>query len=267
MKIEVNNLAAHLAATPFQVKGVYKYTIPPGQQGKQKTAPYPGFIFPISGRAEYQFNNTPYLTEPGIVVHGSANTIIHKRVVGKEEWKFVSILYETCKEPGDMRLADSHFELRIGSCPLLYELLNQIWSASKRPGAIPVFQVETLFHRILEQTFLSVRNQVQYGAQELFETVSEYIHGHYMEALSVSTLAQQRGVNENRLFYVFQKYSGMGPGDYLRAYRLNRARELLVTTCIPVGLIAEQVGYPDALYFSRIFKKYFGMSPNKFRGN
>jgi len=262
---DINSLAEHLAATLFRVKGVYKYTIPAGQQGMQKSAPYPGFIFPLSGCAEYHFNNTPYLIKPGTVIHGSAETSMHKRVVGAKKWQFISILYETYNEPEVMRLAKEHFDLKVGQSIHISDLLDQIWTAYKQPGAIPAFQVETLFRRILEETFLCVRNQIQYGARELFETVSEYIHTHYMEALSVSGLASRSGVNENRLFYVFQKFSGIGPGDYLRTYRLNRARELLVTTTMTVALIAEQVGYPDALNFSRIFKKYYGMSPNRFR--
>ena len=58
-----------------------------------------------------------------------------------------------------------------------------------------------------------------------------------MDGLSVNSLARQNEVNENRLFYVFQKYAGMGPADYLRTYRLNRARELLVTTTVPIGIL------------------------------
>lgn len=110
-----------------------------------------------------------------------------------------------------------------------------------------------------------VKEQVKCDAGELFEVITDYIHGHYMQDLSVSELAQYGGVNENRLFYVFQKYCGMGAGDYLRAFRLNRAREMLVTSDTPVFVIAEQVGYTNALYFSRIFKQYFGTAPSRYR--
>ncbi|MDF2886825.1 MAG: hypothetical protein K0R23_1210 [Lacrimispora sp.] len=265
LEIELNKLIKHLSASLFQVRGVYRYNISIGTNGKQKASPYPGFIFPLSGCAEYQFNNTPYLVTNGTIVHGLADATMRKRVVGEQNWEFISILYETFYEPPGLKLAKTHFDLSIAQSPQLLELLHQIYAASNRPGGFSAFQVETLFRRILEETFLCARNQTQQGAQELFETVSEYIHVHYMDVLSVSSLAQQNGVNENRLFYIFQKYAGIGPGDYLRTYRLNRARDLLVTSTIPINVIAEQVGYPDALYFSRIFKKNFGMSPSKYR--
>lgn len=87
-----------------------------------------------------------------------------------------------------------------------------------------------------------------------------------MDSLSVRALAEQNEINENRLFYVFKKYTGMGPGNYLMAYRLNRAKEGLLAGDAPIGEVAKSVGYADALYFSRIFKKQVGVSPAEFRG-
>ncbi|PWJ51845.1 helix-turn-helix transcriptional regulator [Faecalicatena contorta] len=263
--MELNNIVRHYATTLFQLRGVYRYHISAENYGIQKTAPYPGFIFPLSGCAEYQFNGTPYLIRPGTVVHGLASSTMRKRVVGKQDWEYISVLYETYKEPPGIQLAKTHFSLSPGQSPRLYDLLHQLYAVFSLPGSLSAFQAETLFRGVLEETFLCARQQTKHGAQELFESVSEYIHTHYMDELTVSLLAQQNGVNENRLFYVFQKYAGMGPGDYLRSYRLNRAKDLLVTSSIPIGIIAAQTGYPDALYFSRIFKKHFGVSPSKFR--
>lgn len=84
MVIELNNLVEHFATTPFHVRGVYRYNISAGNQGTQKAAPYSGFIFPLSGCAEYQFNDTPYFVSPSTVVHGLANTTMRKRIVGKQ---------------------------------------------------------------------------------------------------------------------------------------------------------------------------------------
>lgn len=86
-----------------------------------------------------------------------------------------------------------------------------------------------------------------------------------MDVLTVRELAEQNEVNENRLYYVFNKYADIGPGDYLMMYRLNRAKELLITGDAPIGRVAKSVGYPDALYFSRTFNKQFGLSPSALR--
>lgn len=263
--MDLNDLVEHYAVALFHVRGVYRYGIPAGSHGRQKTGPYPGFIFPLAGSAEYRFDDTPYLVNAETVIHGPADLMMDKRVIGDRSWEYVSVLYETYSDPAGVELEKAHFSLSIGQSSCLHDLLHQLHGVSRRSGGLSVFQVDTLFRRVLEETFLCAGNQTRYGARELFESVSAYIHAHYGDVLTVSALASQNNVNENRLFYVFQKYAGMGPGDYIRAYRLNRARDLLVTSSLPVGEIAMRTGYQDALHFSRIFKKYFGLSPSKFR--
>lgn len=265
MEVELNRLAEHLARTLFRVTGVYRYAIAPGEAGSQKCAPYPGFIFPISGKAQYQFNGTPYLAYNGNVLHGGANMHLDKRVIGTNTWEFIAVLYETVEEKGNFRLSDMHFEMKVGQSLRLEELLFTLWDTYEKPGALSAFQVEVLFRQILEEVLVLCFNQENNGARDLFERASSYIQRHYMDSVNIKELAGRNGVNANRLFYVFQKYAGMGPADYLIGYRLNRARELLVTTDLPVREIARNVGYGDALYFSRVFKKRFGVSPTMIR--
>ncbi|SHI14664.1 AraC-type DNA-binding protein [Sporobacter termitidis DSM 10068] len=272
MDLELNRLIGHFAHTSFRVRGVYHYAIDPGTAGWQKSAPFPGFIFPLGGQAEFRFDGTPYLAGVGSVIHGGADMDLDKRVVGSTKWEYISVLYDVPgPEPEDIRLTDVHFELTVGQSPHLTELLWRLWKTFNQPGALPAFQTETLFRRTLEEIFVRARGQTNGGARALFEQVSSYIHEHYTDALTVRGLAAQSGVNENRLFYVFSRFAGMGPGEYLTAYRLNRAKELLITGDAPIGAVAKSTGYPDALYFSRIFKKRFGAPPStlreKFRNN
>jgi transcriptional regulator GlxA family with amidase domain len=58
---------------------------------------------------------------------------------------------------------------------------------------------------------------------------------------------------------------GCGPMQYLRLLRLEAAAELLRTTHEQINQIAQQVGFPDARYFRRSFKEYFGISPGEYR--
>jgi AraC-like DNA-binding protein len=243
MKIELNNLVALFTYATFHVQGVYHYTIEPGAVGRQKSAPFPGFIFPLSGQGQYYFNGTPYLARGGNVVHGGADMRLDKRVVGGAKWEYISVLYDICgAEQRDIYLPDTHFELVIGQSPRLMELLHRLWRLFNQPGALSKFQTETLFRCALEEVFVCVRNQTNGNAQTLFERVLSYIHEHYMDALTIRGLAEQNEVNENRLYYVFNKYAGMGPGDYLMMYRLNRAKELLITGDAPICKVAESVG-------------------------
>jgi len=272
MELELDQLVEHFINISYRVAGVYHYTIEPGSSGRQKTTQFPGFIFPIGGRAQYHFDGIPYTAGCGKVVHGGADMILDKLVIGNTKWEYISVFYDIRgSEPADISLPETHFEIVTGQNQRLTELLRRLHNTFSQPGSISVFQTEVLFRRILEETFISARNQTNDGACALYDNVTSYIQDHYMDDLSVRELAERNGANENRLFYVFKKYAGMGPGDYLVRYRLNRAKELLITGDTTVGEIARSVGYNDPLYFSRIFKQRFGLPPSdlraKFRNN
>jgi transcriptional regulator GlxA family with amidase domain len=60
--------------------------------------------------------------------------------------------------------------------------------------------------------------------------------------------------------------TGMSINPYLRALRLQKAKELLLTPGRPVAEVAYAVGFDDPKYFSRIFSETYGVSPSTFRG-
>ncbi|HCA30295.1 MAG TPA: AraC family transcriptional regulator [Ruminococcaceae bacterium] len=266
MKIDINKLAEHFARTPFQVETVYHAVQKPGDAEWQMSSPFPGFIFPLCGKARFQFEDTPYLAKMGSIIHGGANMSLDKKVVGNAKWEYILVLYKiVAPEPEGMTLSEAHFELQVGESPCLIELLHRLHQVYRQPGGIMSFHVERLFRDILDEMFFCARNQTNGGAQALFEQVAAYIHEHYSESLTIPSLAAQSGVNKNRVAYVFYKYAGMGPGDYILQYRLKRAQELLMVSRAPLRELAQAVGFNDPFYLSKAFKKQFGISPSEFR--
>ena len=266
MEIELNKLVEGFANSDFKVQGVYYNKVEPRKSGFQKTASFPGFIFPIKGQAKYHFNGTPYTAESGNIIHGGANMNLDKQVLGDNSWEFISILYNINSfENGDLNLQDIHFELKIGQNPKLINLLSRLQNISKEDYAMSKFQTENIFRSILEEIFISAKDQQKYGTQALFTRVSYYIQNNYMNTMTVKELAEKHGVSENHLFYVFNKHVNIGPIEYIKEYRLNHVKNLLITSDASIAEVAESVGYLDPLYFSRIFKGKFGVSPSMFR--
>ncbi|MFV0413029.1 MAG: hypothetical protein ACK5L3_07115 [Oscillospiraceae bacterium] len=190
MPIEVNNLVKHFTNTSFKIEGIYHYVVEPGQSGCLETAPFAGFIFPLGGQAEFDFNGTTYMAGPQNVIHGGARMNLRKRVVGNTKWEYILVLYNEGKTSRkEMVLADTHFELVTGQSARLTDLLRRLWRLSSQPGAIPAFQTETMFRCVLEEIFVCARNLTNDGAQALFEQVSAYIHEYYMDSLTVRRLA------------------------------------------------------------------------------
>ncbi|WP_303851270.1 AraC family transcriptional regulator [Seleniivibrio woodruffii] len=266
MHVEQSNLINYFSTVSYKVMGVHHHTKGAGCSHTQMSAPFPVFVFPLAGKARFTFNGTPYIISPGTVVHGGANMTLDKLVLGKSRWEYIIVFYEAVtSEPENMRMGDMHFEISTGNSPRLTELLWRLWRAYTHPDTLSVFRSEMLFRCVLEEMFVCAGGRQNCDAKELFGSVSQYIHEHYTDPLSVRELAEQFGVNENRLFYIFSKFAGVGPGDYLNTYRLNRARDMLITSDANVSEIAGSAGYTDPLYFSRMFRKRFGASPSAIR--
>lgn len=92
-----------------------------------------------------------------------------------------------------------------------------------------------------------------------------YIHKNYGGSLTVEQLAEQEHLSISRFRTLFKLRTGLSPMDYLIVLRMNRARQLIAQTDLPVGEIAGEVGYEDQMYFSRLFKKKVGLTPSEYR--
>jgi len=92
-----------------------------------------------------------------------------------------------------------------------------------------------------------------------------YLHQNYARPLKRWEIAEAIGVSENYLSRVFNQELGLSPWDYLNRFRISRAKELLRRTQGSIKSVADQVGFKDQKYFSRVFHKLTNLSPSEFR--
>ena len=85
--------------------------------------------------------------------------------------------------------------------------------------------------------------------------------------LNIDIIAAQFGIGRTNFYRKVRELMGMSPNDYLRKCRMERAAEMLRSTELPISDVCAQVGIPDAQYFSRVFKTYFGVTPSAYREN
>ena len=93
----------------------------------------------------------------------------------------------------------------------------------------------------------------------------EFIKKNYGEkTLSLKTVSEYVGLSENHLSRIFAKQTGSSFIEYITELRIEKAKTLLKETNLKVYEVAEQVGFANAEYFSKVFKKVTGKSPNHF---
>lgn len=118
------------------------------------------------------------------------------------------------------------------------------------------------FTRIIHEKILQESQK-----SELVEQVAEYLQHHYAEEINFQDIANEFFIAPNYLYKKFKDKKNMTVMQYLENLRMKKAEELLKDTNLSVTLIANQTGYNDSNYFSRIFKKNYGMSPREFRNS
>lgn len=95
--------------------------------------------------------------------------------------------------------------------------------------------------------------------------LSAYIEEHIAGDLSVTALCRAFHLSRTELYTLFREYFSATPGDFVKERRLQKARQLLEQTRLPVAKIATACGIPDYNYFSKLFKKLFATSPSEWR--
>ncbi len=94
----------------------------------------------------------------------------------------------------------------------------------------------------------------------------EYLRMHCSEDIELSSLADAFRYSTDYLTHVFGREYGMTPCAYLNTVRLDKAKRLLLDTDMRVSDISEAVGFHDAKYFMKAFKRCTGVTPSEFRG-
>ena len=95
--------------------------------------------------------------------------------------------------------------------------------------------------------------------------VEQYINNHFHEEISLELLSEKAFMNKFYLVHAFKQYKGISPINYLIQLRIKEAKELLSTTNYSISQISESSGFSSQSYFSQVFKKETGMTPNEYR--
>ncbi|MEE3809573.1 AraC family transcriptional regulator [Lysinibacillus fusiformis] len=102
-------------------------------------------------------------------------------------------------------------------------------------------------------------------APTLAEQVVRYIARNYRGMISMEQLAHQMNYTPQYVSRKFKEQMGCSPLDYTIRLRIDLARNLLCDTEATLQEIAAYVGYPDTVYFNRMFKKQTGITPGEYR--
>ena len=141
------------------VEGVYRYAKNPGVPCAESTDSFPGFVFPLTGRRNFNLMVRRISFPQEKLYMGCKMTLAHK-MLGEINWEYILVLYRISNsEREDSGFTHQHFELLTGQSPRLVELLMRLWDVYNQRGGISMFQTEMLFREALNEALLSVVNR------------------------------------------------------------------------------------------------------------
>lgn len=122
----------------------------------------------------------------------------------------------------------------------------------------------TLLARMMDRKLLEAAGELNSVAEPVKEAL-RYVEEHLDQGLGLRDAAQHVHLNPSYFSVLFKEQMGMTFIEYVTRLRIQKAKELLLQTKLPIGEIAERVGYQTTKYFNKVFKEYEGHSPGSYR--
>ncbi|MBO1514132.1 helix-turn-helix domain-containing protein [Metabacillus bambusae] len=126
-------------------------------------------------------------------------------------------------------------------------------------------QLETWVNDYIHKLIGSLENELKQVVPDVTEQILEYIQTNYNKEISLNGIADKLSLDPSYISRLFKQKVGMNFMEYLISLRLNSAKEMLKNNTLSVKEIGQSVGYYNTHSFIRIFKKYEGITPGKYR--
>lgn len=114
-------------------------------------------------------------------------------------------------------------------------------------------------------SFILTNNIISVEADEFAAIADSFIETNINSELTVGRFCKELNVSKNVLYEKFRNSFGTTVNDYITTKRLEKGKELLLNTDMPISLIADKCGFGSYTYFSTLFKRENGVSPVLYR--
>ncbi|MGI5896919.1 MAG: AraC family transcriptional regulator [Oscillospiraceae bacterium] len=154
----------------------------------------------------------------------------------------------------------------------ILEQLNRIYQTAQSSDRLKELRIQALvcelwrlFYETAHDHFSTVKTSQNTLLQSRLQLMIQFIGNNYKEKIKLDDIAHAANISKSEALRCFHTGVQTTPVCYLIAHRLNRARELLLTTDDTIANISAEVGFDSGSYFTHTFTKTFGITPKAFR--
>ncbi len=142
---------------------------------------------------------------------------------------------------------------------------NQQWSV----GISSIAQDAASLPQLIAESAQDIGGPAETGSKlrDAMLRIKPYVDRSYQEDLTLQSVSGRFDIDKYQLSRAFKQEFGVNYWSYVIKVRMEKAAELLVGTSWKNSRIAEHIGFLDESHFSRVFKKYYGMTPKEYRSS
>lgn len=181
---------------------------------------------------------------------------------GLEVCKYV---YETCPE-AQVIILSAYSDFGYARAAIHYSVCEYVLKISvleELPGAVE--KAIRNLEKNRREFLPSGKDAGEPDTEDLYNRMVRFIGENYRNKISLDDMAEKLHANRSYLSRLYKSRSGVNLFDDILRMRIEKAKEYMESTDRKIYEISEAVGFDDTGYFSRVFKKYTGMSPREYK--
>ena len=130
---------------------------------------------------------------------------------------------------------------------------------------------EDMISLYMHHIFITINRYIKEGRETKSDNINDieraahYFKDNYNKQISIEQYAEEHLMSVNWFIHSFKSVMKMSPMQYIISLRIATAKGYLENSTKNIAEISNEVGYENALYFSRLFRKYTGMTPTEYR--
>lgn len=159
-------------------------------------------------------------------------------------------------------LPNYHDKLNMNRLYLMINQLLDLYQDQVVPPYIDAY-LNSILYEITHQTMQLLKSSLL--ENDTLQPIQDWIRIHAFEKISLQSIANHFNYNKNYLSRKYKNETGIGITMQITKHRIDQAKLLLAESNLSIEEIAAYVGYDDAKYFMRTFRKFENMTPTQYR--